>query len=55
LRAGPLVIPKQRRPDDLVSGIEEDRAVHLARQANPRHHAALRADGAGYLAQHQVS
>ena len=34
LGAGPLVVPEDRRPEDLVGGVEEDGAVHLAGEAD---------------------
>ncbi len=35
LRLRPLVVPEQRRADRLPGTVEEDRAVHLAAQADP--------------------
>ena len=34
LGAGPLVVPEDRRPEDLVRRVEQDGAVHLAGEAD---------------------
>jgi hypothetical protein len=34
LRGGPLVVPQDRRAEHPVRGIEQDRAMHLSRQAH---------------------
>ena len=34
LGCGSLVVPQQSRPDDLISAVEKNRAVHLAREAD---------------------
>lgn len=46
LGGGPLVVPENRRADDVLLLVEEDAAVHLAAEADSRH--LVRLDFAGF-------